>query len=167
MAYENGYNALDYIGGCYRRYQQDPMIFQKVSNLLMVYKTRSDWPHNLMDFDNAFHTILGASVSNLIFDFGFKYLYDERIEWPEEAESFKHELRAFYTSIYPFLIQGFYATTHPMKFYNIATSPNDNHKIIRFMRVDGSSIEFIMEDQEIRGLISLLEGLLEKRGEER
>jgi hypothetical protein len=165
MAYEDGYKAESYIGTCIENYRKDPLIFSKTSQLLTLFMNRSDWPHCFEELDRATSQILGQPIGSLIFFFTQKYLYDPRIEWPDNTPvGYKQDLEAFHIAVNQIIYMAWASRTDPMNYYAIAQarSYNNNYTVIRFIRMDGASLEMIVDDNSIREIIQTLNKLVTK-----
>lgn len=167
MAYENGYEAVNYIGSCIERYKEDHLIFTKAAQIIPVFISRPDWPHCFDELDNAIGNILGESLSNLIFGFTERYLNDKRIIWPDDLpEGFKEELSAFHLATNSLVDQFLFGRTKPMKLFSIARSQSFDGQIIRFIRMDGATLDIEIDDTEIEKIIDALQSFRKKQGEQ-
>lgn len=166
MAYENGYEVIEYIGDVIERYREDNTIFLKALSLIHVFSSRPDWPYCFDDLDKSISNILGQSLSGLIFGFTQRYLYDENMIWPNDLPgSFREELEAFHLAAGHLVNQFYLGRIMPSKLYSVAES-NDgsgNNRSLRFIRYDGEYLDFTMDDNDLRYLIQTLTGVLERR----
>lgn len=158
MAYENGYKAVDYIGSCIERYQDDAIVFTKASQIIPVFMSRPDWPHCYEEMDKSIAAILGITLTSLI-DFTERYLHDEAIEWPENLpKGFKEELEAFHLAVSPIVDQFLMGRTKPMKLFGIARSySHGESQIVRFIRMDGAILDIEMDEHDLERVIRILE----------
>ncbi|WP_434565124.1 hypothetical protein PQ689_03100 [Thermoanaerobacterium thermosaccharolyticum] len=164
MAYENGYEAVNYIGTCIERYEKDTLIFSKAAQLIPIFISRPDWPHSYGELDKAVEIILGISLSNLIYGFTMRYIYDKSIKWPNNLpESFKEELEAFHLAVSPIVDQYYIGRANPMKLFSIASSYNGEKQIIRFIRMDGSFLDFEMSNYDIGKVLNTLESYYKRQ----
>lgn len=158
MAYENGYEAVNYIGPCIERYEKDTLIFSKAAQLIPIFISRPDWPHCYEELDKAVEIILGISLSSLIYGFTMRYIHDESIKWPDGLpEGFKEELETFHLAASPIVDQYYIGRTNPMKLFSIARSYDSTKQIIRFIRMDGSFLDFEMDNHDIERVLNTLE----------
>lgn len=154
MAYENGYNAVDYIGGCIGRYREDSLIFTKALQLVPVFMTRPDWPHCFPLLDDATALILGEPLSSVVW-FAEKYWGDERIEWPDDIPAgFKPELRAFQIAVQPFVDQFWTGRERPLSLFSIGKSSGLGRSIFRFIRNDGQVLDIELNSNELKQIIN-------------
>ena len=165
MAYENGYEVAEYIGNTIDKYREDRLIFSKALQILQVFISRSDWPYCFDELDTATSLILGQPISSLIFGFTQKYLEDENMKRPEEMPSnFREELKSFHLATNHYVEQYWMGRINPSKLFSVARSTDYYGKqTIRFIRYDGQSVDFTMENVDIKHLISTLNTFLEGR----
>ncbi|MCL6449018.1 MAG: hypothetical protein K6U04_12865 [Armatimonadetes bacterium] len=142
MAYENGYEAVNYIGSVIERYRSDSMIFAKAAQLIPIFTTRPDWPHSFGELNEAVGCILGESLTWVI-HFTERYISDERIIWPDDLpQNFKNDLRAFHIAASSLVNQYWAWRVNPFKLFSVAfTEYGENKRIIRFVRMDGAHLD--------------------------
>ncbi|MGG5181420.1 hypothetical protein ACQYAC_19375 [Bacillus sp. MM09(2025)] len=163
MAYENGYNILDYFGDSIEKYKKDNMIFTKALTIINTFQTRSDWPHCIDELNIALNPIMGESFIELG-DRGF-YLDDDSMEWPEDIpENYQQDALSFYRTIETIVSQFYFKRTEPLKLFSIVYSKDlyKNISIVRFSRNDGQYIDFEMNDHDLIQTVSSLRRILEQ-----
>ncbi len=159
MAYEIGTKVEDYIGECINKYQNDPSVFSKATQLIAVFMARPDWPHCYDEMDEAVMQVLGDSLTSLIFGFTQRYLDDDQMEWPEGLPlNFKEELTAFHLATDPIVSQFWNGRAKPMKLFSLAQSFDryEKTKIIRFIRMDGAYLDIEMDKNDIKNTTRML-----------
>ncbi len=169
MAFENGYLVQDYIGTTIEKYREDSDIFYKALQIIPVFMNQSAWPHNFDDLDTAIFNIIGDSLSGLAFGFTQRYLYSDRMEWPDNLpKGFREDLQTFHSAIDNIVNQFWYSRTNPMKFFSVARSYDQykNKNIIRFIRNDGNFVDMELDKFELEYLINTLKQFLEEDKEE-
>ena len=161
MAYESGYEVKNYIGGCIDKYKKDSLIFSKAAHLITLFMARSDWPHCYDEMDKAVMEVLGDSLTGIIFGFTQRYLNDERMQWPENMPpNFREELSAFHLATDTVVSQFWMGRTNPMRLFSIAQSFDyDDHRIIRFIRMDGAFLDIEIDKIGIEEAIRMLNEL--------
>lgn len=167
MAYENGYDILEYFGGSIQKYKSDSMIFSKALAIINTYQTRSDWPHCIDEMENVLYPILGEAFVGIGFH-GF-YLEDDNMEWPKDIpENYKQDAISFYKTINPLVMQFYFNRTEPSKLFSIVYSENYNKekRVVRFIRNDGNSLEVEMDDRDIKDAMNALQELLGKTSDD-
>ncbi|WP_367294289.1 hypothetical protein [Bacillus pumilus] len=161
MAYENGYDILEYFGGSIEKYKQDGMIFSKALSIINTFQNRSDWPHCIDELDKVLKPVLGDSLVHLGFQ-GF-YLEDANMEWPKDIpNNYKQDAVSFYKTVETLVSQFYFNRTEPLKLFSIVSSEKSNKelRVIRFSRNDGKSIEFEMDDLNLKQAITILKDIL-------
>lgn len=161
MAYENGYDILEYFGRSVEKYKEDPMIFSKALSIINTFQNRSEWPHCIDDLDGVLEPILGDSFVSLGFQ-GF-YLEDERMEWAEDIpKNYKKDAISFWKTIQVIVMQFYLNRTEPIKLFSVVSSEDSlsEKKVVKFSRNDGKSMEIEMDDYSIKEVISVLTNLL-------
>lgn len=155
MAFENGREVYNYIGKSIEAYKENPNVFDKITQLTVLFTKRADWPHCIVELNNIGESLLGNEITSII-NFSDKYLKNEEIIWPENVpNNFKRDLQVFYLSVGNIFKQ--YWNCAPMKLYTV-TELNDyeNPQILRFIRNDGKFLDLQMGNLEINKAIELL-----------
>lgn len=162
MAYEDGYEAVNYLEDCINQYKKDPLVFVKAQQLYSSFVLRTDWPHCMDDLDSSIEKVLGISIWNLVFFSIRDYINDELIQWPKDLpEGFKDELSAFCEAIIPMYKQFLTSRTQPMSLSTISQSIDGRgDRIVRFVRMDGHHLDFRIDDHEIQSIITTLKSIL-------
>jgi hypothetical protein len=169
MSFENGYNATAYIENCIRRYEQDGLIFYKAQQIIITFTQQPSWPHNFSELNGVITNFLGEKV-DWILRFTGQYLYATNVPtmrqviWPEDLPNgFKEDLVAFYHSMNPIIEQARIGRANPLRFYGVARSqiPASETKIVKFMRMDGASLEIEMSKNDVKYLIGTLERMIQ------
>jgi len=160
MAYENGYEVIDYIGETIKRYREDKTLFFKALSLFQTFSMRSDWPYCFDELEQAMLLILGDYLSNLI-GFTQKYIDDNNMIWPEDLpQHFREELKSFHLATYHIVNQFLYGRVKPYKLFCISEAKNpDNIRVVRFIRYDGQSLDLEMDKQDLDVMIEMLSQL--------
>lgn len=166
MAFENGYEVVNYIGPVIDRYRRDPLIFTKAMQLIPVFMARPDWPHCFDDLDKAVEHILGQSLTSVIFGFTERYIDSEEMIWPDdEPEGFREALRAFHIAVSPIVNQFWSAArSEPMRLFSVASTKADRIEsigakpmsVVRFIRADGASLEVLMDRYDAQNVARTL-----------
>ncbi|HML33921.1 MULTISPECIES: hypothetical protein [Sporomusa] len=173
MSFENGYEATAYIEKCIERYKQDGLVFYKALQIISTFSKHPSWPHNFSELDNAVKNILGNRLEGIL-RFTGQYLYASsvpqmrQVEWPDDLPvGLKEDLVAFYYSISPLIEQARVARANPLRFYGVAMSqiPASETTILKFMRMDGASLELEMTKHDVRSLINTLERIIQDSSE--
>lgn len=173
MSFENGYKATAYIDKCMTRYKADPTVFLKVLQMLNVYSSQPEWPHNYIEFKQSAKEIIGDDLEWVI-RFTGQYLYAvsqqkaptpmRQVEWPDDLPNcFIGNLVSFFRTIYPVLDRADQARISPLKFYGVARSQTSasDIKIIKFIRMDGASLDIEMSKRDVEKLIRNLEIMIQ------
>ncbi|GAV24763.1 hypothetical protein ciss_06960 [Carboxydothermus islandicus] len=166
MAYENGYEVVNYIGNCIERYRKDPLIFTKATQLIPVYMLRKDWPFCVKDLDKTIKEILGDSLSSIA-SFVERYLDDPRIVWPENLpERFLDDLKIFHETISPIIKQASLGVASPLRFAGVNVSfYNDRPPLITIIRLDGEKLDLEITVEDLETTIQILNDILSKTKE--
>lgn len=171
MSFHNGYQANAYIENCILRYKKDPLIFYKCIQVISTFSMQSSWPHNYDQLKNVSKLILGDDIE-VVLRFAGEYLYSLRtknvgvrqVEWPEDLPTnFIEDLQAFYYSVDSIIERARFSRVNPMRYYGVARSqtPSSDTKMLKFMRMDGNSIEIEMSKSDVERMIRTLEIMIQ------
>lgn len=172
MAFENGYIIKDHFEQCIEKYKSDSLIFYKALQIINTFKNHNTWPHNINELENILANIIGVKAGSIIY-FGQSAFYyfprlNESVIWPEDVPaSFKDDFIAFYFSIKPLLEPVIYGRVTPLKYYGIAWSRNEqlySRDVVKFMRMDGVSLELEMDKSDVESLIKSLNQMRQEEG---
>lgn len=177
MAFENGYNMFDYCQKIFIKYQNDNLIFYKALQLLEYFRGRNDYPYCTDEISKVLERILGENL-DVLTDSLWKYstILSEEMEWdiqqtemnlqlPEEevndlAEKFKNDMEAFFIATTPFFEELFVGETNTNSIKKIALKHTyGNEKVVRFIRNDGQSFDFSVDEKDIQKIIDVFSGM--------
>lgn len=153
------YRVAEVLKDCIEQYKKDSLIFYKVLQIVATLKSSPAWPHNYEELKSISNHILKHDIESLMViateSFPGRKRADRKAIWTEEIpEGFKDDLYAFFIVTIPIIEQAIISRISPLRFYSLVRSgvPRNNTKILKFIRMDGASldIEVVREDaQEI------------------
>ncbi len=164
MAFENGYKAESYVKECMEKYKNDKLIFSKAMQIIDFFSHQESWPHNYFKLENVMEIVLGQRLEDIL-QFAAQYLLAEKrdgmkkIEWPDYTPlNFKSDIAAFFYTVSDGIEKAKYGRENPLRYYGIARSisAGSNTKVLKFMRIDGASLDIAVTRADIESIINTL-----------
>lgn len=163
MAFANGYNIMDYIGGTVEKYKKDNTIFDKALKVLNVYMVRTDWPYCFTDYLQITTEILGNDCEWISKNYGMfssqaQQGNDMLKEWDKELpEGFSNDCRLYSKIINPIINQYYDYINNPLGIKKlIQVNKYETMSIIRIERNDGQFIDLNLHNYDIKQLSKAL-----------
>ena len=163
MAFENGYNIIEYIQNTVKKFENDKDIFNKATQILNIFMNRSDWPYCYTEYNEISKSILGDDCEWISKYYGqfssqSELGHELLIDWDKGLSAeFKEEWEIFSKIIGPIVNQYYDYINNPLGIKAlIQINKHEKRKIIRIIRNDKKYIDLNLQNHDIKNLADAL-----------